>query len=212
MMAGSCHEGGTVINRASTDPKMSRDIAVAFCDQCNWAYEVWVTHKCLFDDNPAPEDNIGRTHDFTVRLSEIIHEYALQQVSKLHDPWKQSDSLNLSIVYMVRFGEWGDKQAQIDATCTRLEEFYQYIRSARNKILSHIDLETVIDNRTLGKFPKDIDDQYFNTLQELVNEVHLHWTGKLYPFNDLAINDVREFLHLLESAPRHRCYSPVSRD
>ena len=40
---------------------------------CNWAYEVWVTHKCLFDDNPTPEDNIG-WHATTVRLSTITQE------------------------------------------------------------------------------------------------------------------------------------------
>ncbi len=43
----------------------------------------------------------------------------------------------------------------------------------------------------------------FTALQEFANEVHLHWTGKLFPFDDLAIADAREFLALLGSA-RHR--------
>ena len=180
---------------------MSRAIAVAFCDQCNWAYETWATHKSLFDDNPNREANIGRVRDFTIRLSKITQEYALQQVSKLHDPWKQGGSFNLSIDYIVRFGDWGDKQGQIDAIRTQLDELHEYIQPVRNKILSHIDLETVTDNRTLGNFPEGIDVQYFDALQQLADEVHLHWAGKPYPFDDLAINDVQVFLHLLEGAP-----------
>ena len=202
------HEGVTVIDRTSPGPRLSREIAVAFCDQCNWAYEVWVTHKSLFDDNPNRDANISRAHDFIVRLSRITHEYALQQVSKLHDRGEQRGHLNLSIDYVVRFGEWGDKQEQIDAIRTRLEQLHEYIRPARDKILSHNDLETVVGNHTLGDFPKGIDVQYFKALQDLANEVHLRWTGKLYPFYDLAISDVHAFLHLLELAPLRGRRSP----
>ena len=45
--------------------------------------------------------------------------------------------------------------------------------------------------------------QYFKTLQDLANEVHLRWTGKLYPFYDLAINDV----HGVPPSPRTRTSS-----
>ena len=85
--------------------RISKEAAKAFCSQCNWAYEVWVTHKCLFDDSPTPEDNIALARDFTVRLSTITQEYALLQISKLRDPWKQGPRINLSIDYMVRFGD-----------------------------------------------------------------------------------------------------------
>ena len=183
-------------------PRVSREIATAFCGQCNWVYEVWITHKHLFDENSTPADNIGRAQDFTVRLAKITQEYALHQVAKLHDPWKQGSSINLSIDYMVKLGEWGSKQARINAICARLEQLHMSIRPARNKILSHNDLETVVNDWTLGSFPKGVDEQYFDALQDLANEVHLHWTGELYPFDDLAIADAREFLLLLESAPR----------
>ena len=44
---------------------MSRDVALKFCDLCNWVYESWVTHKALFDENKTPEINIGKSLDFT---------------------------------------------------------------------------------------------------------------------------------------------------
>ena len=182
--------------------RVSKEDAEAFCNHCNWAYEVWVTHKCLFDDNPNREDNIGRVRDFTVRLSAITQEYGLLQIAKLHDPWRQGRHCNLSVDYMVRFGDWGARQGRINDISAKLAKLHEHIRPARDKILSHVDRATISSRRTLGAFPRGEDDQYFAALQDLANEVHLHWTGKLFPFDDLACSDAREFLHVLASAPR----------
>ncbi len=186
------------------DHEISKQAAEAFCSQCEWAYEVWITHKCLFDDNPAPEENLALVRDFTIRLAKITQEYALQQIAKLHDPWKQGRHINLSIAYMVEFGNWGADQDRIKEISARLNQLHEYIRPARDRILSHSDLATATDNRTLGSFPKGVDDEYFVALQEFANRVHLQYVGELYPFDDLAISDAREFLALLEAAPRRR--------
>jgi len=45
-----------------------------------------------------------------------------------------------------------------------------------------------------------MDDQYFVALQALVSNVHEKWFGDPFPFNDLAKNDVMEFLGVLERA------------
>ena len=52
----------------------------------------------------------------------------------------------------------------------------------------------------LGEFPEGLDDEYFSALQELVNAVHEKWLDGIFPFNDLAVADVEEFLHMLEKA------------
>ena len=78
------------------DP-ISKDIALKFCELCNWVYETWVTHKFLFDENKTPADNIGKSPYFTNRLSIITQEYCLQQIAKLHDPAIQGNSSNLTV-------------------------------------------------------------------------------------------------------------------
>ena len=187
------------------DNRISKNSAIAFCDLCNWAYEAWITHRCLFDDNQAPETNIGRSPCFTGRLSVITQEYALHQIAKLHDPWKHGKSINLTIGYIVEFGDWGtEERHRIDTICSRLNELHQRIKPARNKILSHNDLETVIGCVALGSFPKGDDDKYFAALQDFANEVHDRWVGGPYPFNDLAKSDVDEFLSILECVPRNQ--------
>ena len=181
------------------DP-ISRDIALKFCELCNWVYESWVTHKLIFDDNNNAEQNIGKAAAFANRLSFITQEYCLQQIAKLHDPAIQRNSLNLTIDFMVRFGEWGERGADIEIIHANLLALWERLKRARNKALAHNDLETLMANAPLGVFPEGADDQYFEALQALVNEVHQKWVGGPFQFNDLAKADVLEFLALLERA------------
>jgi len=179
------------------DP-ISKDIAVKFCGLCDWVYGTWVTHKTLFDENKTPKDNIGKAVAFTSRLSMITQEYSLQQIAKLHDPAIQGNSLNLTIEYMVRFGEWGARKDEIERIHARLLNLWKCLKQARNKALAHNDLETLMADTVHGSFPEGADNSYFDALQDLVNEVHEKWVGGPYPFNDLAKADAQEFLALLE--------------
>lgn len=181
------------------DP-ISKDVAIKFCVLCNWVYETWVTHKFLFDENKTPKNNIGKSAYFTSRLSIITQEYSLLQIAKLHDPAIQRNSFNLTVDYMVRFGEWGERTGEIKRIHDKLLGLWQRLKPARNKALAHNDLETLIGDAALGSFPEGADEEYFAALQALVNEVHEKWIGGPYPFNDLAQADVLEFLALLERA------------
>lgn len=179
---------------------ISKDTALKFCELCNWVYEVWVTHKKLFDENHEPDKNIGKVKYFTHRLSIITQEYCLLQISKLHDPAIQRGSLNLTIDYIVRFGSWGDDEDEINSISKSLAELWAKIKPARHKILAHNDLETFFNEEDLGEFPDELDRQYFELLQRLVNIVHEKWIGGPFPFNDLAESDVDEFLFTLNRA------------
>lgn len=179
---------------------VSKDIAIKFCEECNWAYESWVTHKTLFDKNKTPESNIGKSAYFTNRLSIITQEYSLQQIAKLHDPAIQGSSRNLTIDYIVQFGDWAEDAQEIERIKCKLHDFWIRIKAARNKALAHNDLESMMSNVTHGVFESGMDDEYFSTLQLLANKVHTKWVDGIFPFNDLAISDAREFLALLEQA------------
>ncbi len=181
------------------NPVMTRDIALLFCRVCGWVYEAWVTHKCLFDQNDNKANTLQKATEFTKRLSTITQEYSLQQIAKLHDPHGKKPNQNVSIDFVVSFGEWGAKEAKIKAIEKRLLELWGHLKPARNKLLAHNDLKALLANEELGGFPEGEDDLYFAALQELVDEVHDRWgDGGPYPFDDLAKNDVFEFLDVLE--------------
>lgn len=177
---------------------ISPDVAKQFCELCNWSYECWVTHKRLFDKNVKTETTIGRAKYFTARLSVITHEYALLQICKLHDPAIQKSAVNITIDYIVRFGDWGQDAERINSHVLRLTTLFDKLKSARNKVLAHNDLEAIMGAAALGEFPEGLDDEYFLVLQELVNAVHKKWFDGPYMFNDLVGADVEEFLLVLE--------------
>lgn len=179
---------------------VSPDVAKLFCELCNWAYECWITHKRLFDENVKNETTIAKAKYFTSRLSIITQEYSLLQICKLHDPAIQKSAVNITIDYIVRFGNWGADSSEINQHALRLASLFDKLKSARNKVLAHNDLEAIMEAAALGGFPEGLDDKYFSALQELVNTVHERWLGGPYPFNDLAGADVEEFLHVLEKA------------
>lgn len=177
---------------------ISPDVAKQFCELCGWAYECWVTHKRLFDENVKTETTIDRAKYFMERLSKITQEYSLLQICKLHDPATQNGAVNISIEYILQFGDWGPDVERINGLVRRLATLFDELKSARNKVLVHNDLEAIMGAAVLGKFPEGFDDEYFAALQDFANTVHEKWHGGPYPFNDLAGADVEEFLHILE--------------
>ena len=189
---------------AVPDTTMTRNIALLFCQACGWAYEAWVTHKYLFDLNDKKAETLSKADAFTSRLSTITQEYSLQQIAKLHDPAVQRKDQNVSVDFVIRFGDWGDKEAEVKAIAARLDQFWGHLQPARNKLLAHNDLEAMQADVALGGFPEGEDDLYFEALQELADAVHDRWCGGVpYPFNDLAIADVAEFLNVLERSQQN---------
>ena len=180
---------------------LSDRVVTEFHALCNHAYEAWLTHRILFDNNPRVADlETGRAAPFFVRLSIITQEYALQQIAKLHDPAVQQGRKNLTLEYALRFGAWDAATTQaLEAMLKDLEVFAKQIKPARNRVLSHNDLEFILDSEEPGGFKKDADRRYFETLQEFVNKVHEQTVGGPKPFCVRAEGDVFMFLKELQS-------------
>lgn len=182
-------------------------LARQFCDQCIWAYQCWITHIKLFDENQNKEKTINKVLGFHERLWYITQQYTVLQICKLHDPAEfkrhKSTSYNLTINYMINYCDWGEDKESINALAAKLDELYQFINPARNKVIAHSDLKTIHHKyELLGKFPENLDVEYFHALQDFANCVHKKWVGCQYPFKDMTLveNDVAEYLHLLERA------------
>ncbi|MCC6502407.1 MAG: hypothetical protein IT362_04635 [Deltaproteobacteria bacterium] len=170
---------------------LGRTITLEFCKLCGWAHNVWVIHR-TFEDNLDAEVVKRLKCPYVVSdLSIITLEYCLLQIAKLHDNAVQNGNKNLTISYVLEFGGWDEKtRSELCMLASKLEKLRQKIKPARNKILSHNDLETILNDTLHGKFCKDADIEYFNTLQEFVNVIHDKEFGGPYPLeNSMAKND-----------------------
>ena len=156
-----------------------------FCEICQATYDAWRTHRVLFHKNPRETELIkSPAGKALIRLSIITQEYFLHQVSKLHDPAVQKDQVNLGIDYIVKFGGWdGTTKSKLQLLQKQLEELPKKIRPARNKIVAHNDLETFLNEPTLGAFPDEADTEYFKALEEFINIVHENVVGTPWHFS-----------------------------
>jgi hypothetical protein len=180
---------------------LSRQVVEEFYKLCNWAYEAWLNHRELFDCNPQEvELQKSVANDALNRLSIISQEYSLHQIAKLHDSAIVSGNVTLGIDYIVKYGGWQQPVlTKLEELQKDLNKFADKLRSARNKILSHNDLVTILNGAVLGAFPNGEDERYFETLQEFVNVVYSEVIGGPAPFNDLVKNDVAGLLAIIKT-------------
>ncbi len=174
-------------------------VVVEFCKLCNWAYDVWLNHRLLFDDNPrmAELEKSVAGEEFK-RLAIISHEYSLLQIRKLHD-----GKITLGIDYVCTYGNWDTTdRTRLNDLAKKLDIFAKQLQKARNKTISHNDLATVKKNATLGDFAKGEDAEYFRNLQEFVNIVHKQVIGDTWDFDGSSIvSDVAGFLKTIKPEP-----------
>lgn len=160
-----------------------------------------MNHTALFDSNPRNTEFLESViKDEWVRLSAISHEYSLLQIVKLHDPAVMSGNITLGIDYMFAYGSWSDSvRPRLTALKKQLDNFANSkLRGVRNKVLSHNDLATILDEARLGEFAEGAEKQYFEALQEFVNIVHEEVIGGPYPFCTFVQGDVAYFLRSIK--------------
>lgn len=178
----------------------SNYIIIEFCKLCSWAHETWLNHKELFERNPIERKvQLSGAADVMSRLSIISQEYSLLQIVKLHDKAIVNGNITLGIDYVIKYFAWDEStRKKLKELEIKLNNFSSKIKSARNKCLSHNDLESILAGENLGEFQEGEDDAYFECLQEFVNIVHEEKVGGLWPFDDLVKNDVEAFLSVLQ--------------
>ncbi len=129
---------------------ISKEVALEFCRLCDWAHYSWCMREYLARKNNEQTIALVNAANFSHWLSEITLEYVLLQVCKFHDPAVQQGSVNLTIDYIVRFGDWGSSTPHIKSLQKKLQELWPYLKSARNKMLAHYDPEALMTNEPLG--------------------------------------------------------------
>jgi hypothetical protein len=155
-----------------------------------------------FEDDPrtATIGSAGHGH-FLYNLSIVSQEYALLQMSKLHDPACQQKRVNLTIEYVIEYGGWdAETKRNLLRLASELGELYAHIQAARNRTIAHNDLATILDDTPLGAFPAGADDSYFAKLEEFASIVQQEVAGYALPFDHFAQTDVAMLLKALASS------------
>lgn len=175
------------MSQAKKKSSLSPTVLDKLWNTCIWAHEVWVLRRALIDEN-RHKRKLARGHhvEFLRITGEVLHDYVLLQIAKLHDHAVVSGRICLTIEYIMEYGGW-DPAAyrQLQELRERLDVLDKKIRSARNRIISHNDLAAILADEPLGAFDAGADKRYFRTLQRFVKLVYLKATGE--PCADFSV-------------------------
>ncbi len=176
-----------------------------FCALCGRVYKAWLFHQCLFRVGFEPKHVKNKlAKNALIFISEISQENLLLGTCRLHDPAVQGKNKNLTIDYIIEFGDWDDptKQKLLESK-TKLDRFAKKLKPLRNKGLSHHDLQAILDGATLGAFPSGEDTAYFRELENFANIAHTQAIGWEYRFDKATAREATALLELVRQKPTY---------
>lgn len=168
-----------------------------FFGLCDWLIQTYEFRKFLFDENPDEGELRDPMHEhFFYRIQVVFQESWMHQLAKLHDPAVQGGNINLTFDYIIEYGGWEqDFKDELFALKNRLDLLYPAIKVARNKMLSHNDYKTMIDQKEVfGDFEEGKDVNYFNALKEFCERISQKVFSEPFVYDDLVKNDVDTFM------------------
>ena len=148
-------------------------------------YEIMLNYQ--IDDNSGIWRKIGTS----------LQHYWVLQIAKINDPKGHGNHYNFSLEYFV------DCVVKKDSYKTSYNKFRaaneEFIieanRKARNKIVSHRDLEVFNSPDGVGGFPEGLDQKYFDSLHEIISEGYKELGLGFSPeWPTFIVNDTRIFM------------------
>ena len=173
----------------------AEQIAQSFSSFCISAYECLQMYKimCVYKIN----DNSGIWGKFGT----ILQHYWVLQVAKINDPIEYNKNYNYSLAYFV---DYVNRVSYTDSYNKFLEynkAFIEAIKDARVKVVAHRDLSVFNSPDGVGAFSTGLDDNYFNSLHEIISEGYRELGLGLFPEWPLFIvDDTKVFMDKIEKA------------
>ena len=158
--------------------------------------------KELFENNDRRNrPAMKKAAHFFNDLATIMIDHFLLLAAKVMDPAESFGHENLSVYYLVQRIAWpADVANKLSICVDRMQPFNDHIREARNKILSHNNLDTILNEEVLGAFPDGMDSDFMAALGEVVELTHRTCVGA--PFNPVETfpGDALDFNKILGEA------------
>jgi hypothetical protein len=179
-----------------------------FCDSYFWMLVLMRYFQELFEGNErVPLQTMKRAAHFFNDLSNLIVDQFLLQAAKIMDRARSFGRDNLSVYYVLKRISWPEDMKKIlKGYIKQMEKFNELIREARNRILSHNDLETILEGKTLGQFPEKMDRDFLNTLGKFAELVHQTCIGSPYDPNETFAGDAIDFMKIMREADAFELY------
>jgi hypothetical protein len=158
----------------------TKEVVMRFCEQYGLLRAVYDDYRALYEKESEHELLKKVAWTFFCRLSLVLVQYMELRMCALTDPPGTRAQKNLTVKYILELiGPEVSKELGLDVLSERVLAIRPYIIKGRNKAIAHLDREALLSRVVFGEYPRELWDQFWESLQQFVDKVHKHCFGSI---------------------------------
>ena len=164
---------------------MTEDIEI-FANYCVFMRSIYLHARGLFENSSADDKALMRSTagTFFGDLNQALNEYVILQACKITDSAHDNrGNDNHTIAFLLERYDFSSDPSiskRLTDLHASMRAFRDKLLSARNKLISHLDRDTILAGRPLGAATDEDWNQFWLDLQDFVCIVHRKVIGSTF--------------------------------
>jgi hypothetical protein len=147
-------------------------------DSCVWLRSLWEHFTTLFEGTELKRELLQATaHKFFNDLNRLFIEHLVLHICRLTDNAETMGRKNLTVKFLMEhsdFTEAPETLEKLKRISADIDDFRELILPARNRFISHLDLEAIRLGHPLGAASMEKWKRFWLDLQDFLDLMHRH--------------------------------------
>lgn len=196
-------------------PVTRRDVK-KFIDHCVILRGFWIHYQTVFEGSDLKRELLQNTaHLFFHDLRLMLVEHLILQICKLSDHEVTMGRRNLTIEFLMNNSDFSASPrelAKLEKIASRIEAFHKRILPARNRLISHLDLEAALGRKSLGVAPRAAWQRFWLDLQDFASIFYKRYVDSKSPFYLNAVSRMSDADQLIKAVKESAYFRALLHD
>jgi hypothetical protein len=148
----------------------------AFCTFCVSLRSFWRHYQIVFEGTDLQRELLQKmAHTFFRDLNQLLVEHLILQICKITDPEESMGRKNLTVKFLLNNSDFSTTPSDLDKLRRLSDNMHQFrakIVPARNKLIGHLDRESVLLGQPLGGADESEWQHFWLDLQDFLQIIH----------------------------------------
>jgi transcriptional regulator with XRE-family HTH domain len=158
---------------------VSKDDVESFCNFCVSLRSIWRHHQILFEGTDLKRDLLQRiAPTFFGDINGLLIEHIILKICQITDPEESVGRKNLTIKFLMKNSDFSavpGEYSKLKRLGDSMHAFRTKIVPARNRLIGHLDRESVLLGQPLGDAEPIVWNQFWLDLQDFLYIMHKHY-------------------------------------
>jgi transcriptional regulator with XRE-family HTH domain len=193
--------------RTATTSNVSAADVEAFSNFCVSLRSIWRHYQVIFEGTDLKRELLQSiAHTFFGDLNQLLIEHLILQICKITDPEESMGRKNLTVRFLLNNSDFSaapDDLDKLKRLSDRMHNFRAKIVPARNRLIGHLDRESVLLGESLGGADTSDWNQFWLDLQDFLQIVHKRYVdpqGHFYLNGVGALSDADSLVKALKES------------